>query len=228
FPTSIKEKIAYASRTDAGVSALSQVISFDSIEEPNIRRINSHLPTEIIFWAKAAVPEDFNPRRDVLTKTYYYYKPYRGEDVSLIETSIKYLIGTHDFAKLSKPDRDRNTICTLTELSVELNNNILTYRFTGKSFLWKMVRKIVTLLTLIGKKEIEIERISDILDTGNSFKPQIRPANPEGLILYDISYTIDFKTDDYCVRKLKNYVEQKENFFRVKSALNKQILLFPF
>jgi tRNA pseudouridine38-40 synthase len=223
----VKESnFSYASRTDSGVSALSQVIAFDSNTTPNLRRINASLPEGILFWAKTSTEQNFNPRFDALHKIYHYFDTHDNEDLKSIKDSIKIIQGIHDFKKLSKPDKERNTICDLKAIKIHLKGDTILYEFIGKSFLWKMVRKIVSLLKLIGKGEISIEVINKIFDNSDLFDPKLKPAPPEGLLLYDIKYPFTFNVDNYCINSLRKYVDYKEKNFRIQNKLNKKILSF--
>lgn len=216
---------SYASRTDVGVSALSQVVAFNSVQDPNIRRINSVLPEGIFFWAKAKVSDGFNPRRDLLFKVYRYYEPYEGQDVKRINEALRRLEGEHNFKKLSKPEKNRGTVCCLDKINLNLKDDLLIYEFIGKSFLWKMIRKIVSLLKLIGSGLLETEVVDRILDPQDNFDPKLKPAGAEGLVLYDIHYPFAFNEDNYSLKRIRDYLEAAEKSHRVKHYLNKDLLL---
>ncbi len=225
YITAIKDSdFSYASRTDAGVSALSQVVAFNSPIRPNIRLINSLLPKTLVFWAQSEVPDDFNPRKHVLFKIYRYYSPYEGENIDIIKKYAKRLEGGHDFKKLSKPDKTRNTYCSIDSIHVKLDGNVVVYEFKAKSFLWKLVRKTVTLLKLIGRGILEPEVIDRILDPSDSFNPNLQPAPAEGLILYEIKYPFNFQVDYYSVNRLTEYLIEIEKHHRVKQQLNHNVL----
>ncbi|WEU40927.1 MAG: tRNA pseudouridine(38-40) synthase TruA [Candidatus Odinarchaeum yellowstonii] len=215
---------SYASRTDAGVSALSQVIAFNSPKPPNMRLINSLLPPGLVFWAQSETPDDFNPRRDALSKTYRYYSPFEGEDIELIKRCVRRLEGTHDFKKLSKPDKSRKTCCSIDRINVQLDCNVVLYEFKAKSFLWKLIRKTVSLLKLIGLGVFEPEIIDRVLDPEDSFDPQLQPAPADGLVLYDIKYSFDFQIDSYSLNRLREYLTRIEKYYRVKQQLNNGVL----
>ncbi|MHA1754871.1 MAG: hypothetical protein ACTSYR_05090, partial [Candidatus Odinarchaeia archaeon] len=178
------------------------------------------------FWAITEVPNNFNPRFDALYKIYKYFAPYEGENIETINKAINMLKGEHDFKKLSKPDKNRNTICNLMDIHVKVVDDHIVYEFKGKSFLWKMVRKIVTLLKKIGNHEEKLDIINKIFETTSAFNIQLKPAQPEGLILFDIAYPFSFAKDEYCVNSIRKYVSSKELFYRVKKELNRDILSF--
>lgn len=217
---------SYASRTDAGVSALSQVIAFNTSTPLNIRLINSLLPKGLFFWAESEVPENFNPRQDASFKIYRYYSPYQGEDLKLIKSVVKKIEGEHDFKKLSKPDETRCTLCVIEKIGVNLADNIIIYEFKAKSFLWKMVRKTVTLLKSIGLRLMEPEIVDRILDPFDIFDPKLKPAPAEGLVLYDIKYSFEFNVDWYSLNRIIEYLDRLEKFHRVKQQVSNSMLEF--
>ena len=65
-----------AGRTDAGVHAHGQVISFkvDSEHEPDVlcRAINAHTPFDIYLRGLEITRDDFHPIRDAVSKRYRY------------------------------------------------------------------------------------------------------------------------------------------------------------
>ena len=63
--------LAVAGRTDRGVHALGQVISYPA-RCPSLRSVNAVLPHEIAVVAAEEVPEGFSARRDAKSRTYIY------------------------------------------------------------------------------------------------------------------------------------------------------------
>jgi tRNA pseudouridine38-40 synthase len=103
--------VEFSGRTDAGVHALGQVIAFvpqnEKLAEPRI--INSVLPADMWVYAKADVPDDFDPRRHAVSRTYRYllYAPDVIE--RRIITYSHLFLGTHEFTNFSasSPTRTR-------------------------------------------------------------------------------------------------------------------------
>jgi tRNA pseudouridine38-40 synthase len=69
-----------ASRTDALVHALGNVIAFNTNERVIIPMINQHLPKDIIIWAKKEVEDDFLPRFTAIKRHYKYITRYNNEN----------------------------------------------------------------------------------------------------------------------------------------------------
>src|SRR5690606_4620474 len=69
-------KLIAAGRTDAGVHAKGQVVSFTSTARIPVDRwpaaLNANLPPDIIVYQAEAVPSSFHARYSAKTKTYQY------------------------------------------------------------------------------------------------------------------------------------------------------------
>lgn len=116
--TGEKVKLTGASRTDAGVHALSQVAAFGTasrLSAPVIMRaLNSKLPADIRILESEEREERFHPRYDAEGKTYFYvisqdrnpsaflhrYVWYlkTAVDLEAMQTASRTIIGEHDFS----------------------------------------------------------------------------------------------------------------------------------
>ena len=63
--------LTVAGRTDRGVHALGQVISYDG-PLPNLRSVNAVLPREIVVLRAEEAPDGFSARHDATSRTYRY------------------------------------------------------------------------------------------------------------------------------------------------------------
>ncbi|MCQ1534726.1 tRNA pseudouridine(38-40) synthase TruA [Methanosarcina sp. KYL-1] len=193
-----------AGRTDAGVHALEQVIAFDT-DKPNLaipRVINSELPPTIWAWAHAEVPSDFDARRDAVSRHYRYVMSGEDYDISKIREASKLLLGTHDFANFSKADGDKGTVRTLERIDVRVDGEFTKIDVVGNSFLWNMVRKIVTALTMIGNGVRDEDWLLQMLNP-EIYEEGIEPAPAYGLTLMEVKYpdAIEWTVDSYSVRR---------------------------
>ena len=72
----VRARVAVAARTDAGVHALGQVVSFSArlaLEPEALRRgLNAALPAGITALAVHRPPRSFHARADALSRTYVY------------------------------------------------------------------------------------------------------------------------------------------------------------
>jgi len=112
-------ELAVAGRTDRGVHALGQVVSYPG-PPPSLRSVNAVLPAAIAVLAAERMPPGFCARRDALSRTYVYRvlarrapSPFeRGRalwwphavDVALLEACADALLGTHDFTAFTPTD----------------------------------------------------------------------------------------------------------------------------
>lgn len=133
-------RVAGASRTDAGVHAMGQVVVFQTTTAiPHaafIPGLRSLLPPDIGVLSAREVALDFDPQRDALSKTYRYLihcaaPPYpllhqrvwhrwKGLDVPAMQQAARHMVGEHDFSALSASDDDQHSTvrrvidCTVT------------------------------------------------------------------------------------------------------------------
>jgi len=93
----------------------------------------------------------------------------------------------------------------------------------GESFLWNMIRKMMRIFLFVGKKEMEIEEVKNMLDSTKKYN--IKPLNPENLILMDIEYNkIKFQYDDYALEGFKRTLIKNLFDYKMKISLENSIL----
>ena len=161
-------KITAAGRTDAGVHATGQVISFKTRASfPFVRlpiAMNTILPGDLSIREAAVVDDDFSARFSARERTYVYlisHQPLRNAllndfthhvygtlDLDAMRLGAAGLIGEHDFRSLCGvlPDKGK-TIRALREISIDRAADIVRVLVRGDGFLHRMVR--ITLGTLI-------------------------------------------------------------------------------
>ncbi len=104
--------LTVAGRTDRGVHALGQVVSYEG-ELPLLRSVNALLPDEIAVLSAEEAPAGFNARHDARSRTYCYRilarrapSPFEAGralwwphpiDFAALEGCAAALAGTHDF-----------------------------------------------------------------------------------------------------------------------------------
>lgn len=194
-----KTKVGFSGRTDAGVHALGQVIAFvplnDKLAEPRI--INSVLPADMWVYAKAVVPDDFDPRRHAVSRTYRYllYAPDAIE--RRIITYSQLFLGTHDFTNFSSVEPNKNPVRTVKSITVAKRGDMSVIDIEADAFLWNMVRKIVTGLRLVGSNKRPAQWIEQMLEPG-VYREGIPPALAAGLYLMKVDYPgINFEEEKY-------------------------------
>lgn len=213
-----------ASRTDRYVSARGAVFSIDSLKDPILMEINAHLPKEIGIWAYSKVPDDYSPRFKAQLRHYKYIIPLPFSflkrkynfDLKILKKACNQLEGTHDFQNFSKRSSSvNNTVRDMKSINLSINNDRIVINFQSQAFLWQQIRRIARKLIELGKGEIEYKEFIGLLDP-SEFK-SYQPANPKGLILWDVIYDdkkIKFKIDDKSSKRMKEYfVHQKRQSF---------------
>jgi tRNA pseudouridine38-40 synthase len=206
-------RISPAGRTDTGVHALGQVISFVT-ESPippfkMLKAINAHLPQSIRFVDVREVPLTFNPRKDailrwyryqvvnrtpapVLGKRYFTHVPYRLDFESL-EGAVSLFRGLHDFTGFRSVDcTSKRTRLTLRKFQVTRDGDRLIFDLECRSFLQNMIRIVVGGAIEVARGRIPRDLLSEILETGKR-DPRIPTYPPQGLILMRVYYPGDIK-----------------------------------
>ncbi len=202
-------KIIGASRTDAGVHALGQVVMFSSdvtIDLDNLKRAwSGALPADILIRSIEYASDNFHPQRNVKQKTYYYHffqeRPlpmaarygyyYRFPiDLEKLQQALNVFIGTHDFRSFCTGDDREDTVRTIDSAVVYKLSRYNVYRIEikGPGFLRYMIRRIVgACLDVAFKKEVPVSILSHALAEKNP--AQTLPNAPaHGLLLYKINY----------------------------------------
>ncbi len=195
-------------RTDAGVHARHQVVSFKLEKALNPDKmkhdLNRFLPEDIVILDLEEAPDRFHARFNAKEKTYTYYvwhgevKPclrrhqvgdYTGVnlDIDRMRYAAQFLTGQHDFKGLSSDKTKKSTVRTLTSIDFKEEKDCLVITFKGDGFLHNMVRIMVGSLVAIGKSELMIEDLETALKTGDrSLAGDTAPAS--GLFLSKVTY----------------------------------------
>jgi tRNA pseudouridine38-40 synthase len=203
-------KVIASGRTDSGVHAKGQVISFkaDTRMKPlEIQRaLNSLLPEDIAVHEVRQVKSDFHAQYSVKEKTYrytilnrkhrsvflrdrvhFYFYPL---NISNMRKAAKYLIGRHDFKSFQAYDRrraERQTVRTIKKIAVKKEEDLIHIDVTADGFLYKMVRNIVGTLLGVGSGQLPLDAMPQILKAKNR-KAACDTAPPEGLCLMIVKY----------------------------------------
>lgn len=188
-------RYAAASRTDAGVSAIGNVIALDTSFRTDalLPAINARLDC-IWFHSKAEVPEDFRPRQAALRWYRYHLRAEEALDVPKLKKALRLFKGTHDFTNFSRPEGE-TAVRTVQELRVRRSGPFITVDIFAQSFLWNMVRRIVGAAMGVSCGDIALGQVQTALRAPRR-KADLGLANPEGLVLMDVVYDIEFIRDD--------------------------------
>jgi len=201
-------RVMAASRTDAGVHAEGQVVSFwakSTLDTMTlVKALNYYLPGDIAVKAAYRASDDFNVRRDALSREYHYYilnsntrSPFSRRfalfipkmlDIEAMNEACQLIQGEHDFASFaSSLDGSRSTLRNVYEAGIEKKRNFTVFRMVADSFLPHQVRSTVGLLIRLGLGKIGIEDFRDIMEARSlGLAGPLSPAC--GLYLKTVNY----------------------------------------
>ena len=197
-----------AGRTDAGVHALGQVISFRSnkhLTEPEwMRALNGLLPQDIGITSIETVSDTFHARYSALAKIYEYrilnararsplnrhrvWHIPQSLNISAMQEASTLFLGTHDCSALQGSRTDtENPICTIQQLTLTYEDSILRIHIQADRFLKQMVRTLVGTLVEIGHGKRNPADITNILKSSDR-RCAGKTAPPQGLYLIRVLY----------------------------------------
>ena len=223
-----KSKFEFASRTDRYVSARGACFTCITEREPILMEINTALPKEIGIWAYSEVPVEFISRFGAILRHYIYIVPYSisyfkktsGIDIDLMKKACKDLEGNHDFANFSKKEDDKIvTIRDMDSVSLSIYDDYIVFQFKSRAFLRQQVRRMVKKVLELGINEISYNEFLNLFDVSKNVSYQ--PADPQGLILWDIKFNenIDFIVDPKSKERMDNYFIKKKLDYNLKYHL---------
>jgi tRNA pseudouridine38-40 synthase len=210
-----------ASRTDRGVSAVFQVVSFDALE-PAVaicERVNSELPDDIFALGWTEVREGFDPRRSAVSKTYIYLLQ-EDIDPDSIRSRLVIFQGEHDFAQFSKPC-GRRTVRSIEEVRFEPGKDRVF--FTAKGFLWYQIRKIIAAVQSMQKGELDEKDVRRALR--GEAELSIQPAPAEYLVLWRIEYgQVTIPVSRESERRAKEFLNRSMTSLERRAAVRRTLL----
>ena len=207
--TGERRRVMAASRTDAGVHALGQVVSFrtgSSLPLHNfISGLNHYLPEDIAVKAAYRMDDSFNVRRDAISREYSYYilnsstrSPVKGAfsylvagplDIEAMNQAAQKLIGEHDFASFANLNGTefKSTVRRVSKAEIERDGEMVIFHMVANAFLPHQVRNTVGALIRVGLGKMSTSEFHNILE---SKKPALAgPTAPAcGLYLNRVNY----------------------------------------
>src|SRR5271169_2292991 len=181
-------------RTDAGVHALAQVVTFvteSSVPTGNFAKaLNDILPATVRVLEVTEAPPEFHARHSARAKTYRYriyrgaicppflaryvwHYPYPLDELAMAQAAPR-VVGEHDFTSFAAVDPERGrdqepapNVRRIFSSAWERTGEELVYTVRGNGFLHHMVRNLVGALILVGRATLQGEDVTRILEARN-------------------------------------------------------------
>lgn len=212
----IDASLAVAARTDAGVHALAQVVSFaaDADVEPDALRsdLNRELPPGILCLEVRRVGRSFHARASARSRRYVYLvgtpppaglAPYawtlpdprafpglghRPLDVAAMQEALTFAVGSHDFVGFARPGAQRNTVRELlrAEVVASAAEPVVAIVLEGSGFLRAMVRNLVGTAVAVGLGLAPAKLVAELLLARSRYRGVRAPG--WGLTLAAVDY----------------------------------------
>lgn len=187
-----KERVILLSgRTDTGVHATGQIVSFDldwsHADDELVRALNSGLPKDMAVREAKVTHAKFHPRFDATSRRYRYRlfcqplrDPFRERfawrvtpqiDGDALSKTAKLFLGTHDFSAFGSPTTPKGTTLR-TVMKAEWRHTAADewqFEVQADAFLYRMVRRLVFIQVAVAQGKIPVEAVA------NSLAKQARP-----------------------------------------------------
>lgn len=210
-------EVVCSGRTDAGVHALGQVVSFDvandELEGRNLyslrRSLNALTHEGITVREVEERQPGFSARFDAQWREYHYHvcldevPPLfmrdfswyvHGQlDIDAMREAAAHLVGEHDFKSfcMAASAVGKPTCRNVHEISLSremiMGEGILTIKVVGNAFLHSMVRTIVGTLVMVGRGQRKPEWVREVLEARNRTAAG-ENAPAAGLVFWRVRY----------------------------------------
>ncbi|MEN8238156.1 MAG: tRNA pseudouridine(38-40) synthase TruA [Actinomycetota bacterium] len=195
-----------AGRTDKGVHASQQVVSFTCEEfdtDKALRSLNSLLSPEIAARSLVAVDDGFHARFSATGRAYRYrirnadvHDPLTAAavwtyqaplDVGLMNETARHLVGTHDFSAFCRRHDNRSPVREVLWAQWQRSGEELVFSIGARSFCHQMVRAIVAVSVEVGCGLVDVSEVPGILESLDRANAKgVAPAH--GLVLVAVAY----------------------------------------
>lgn len=202
-------RVAAAGRTDAGVHATGQVVSFDLDkawpERTVMNALNAHLvEDEVAVLDCAQVDPDWHARFSATGRRYLYrilnrpgrpaldlgrvWHVKRPLDAETMHQAAQVLVGLHDFTTFRDVNcQSKSPEKTLDVACVSRVGEEVHLVFEARSFLHRQVRSMTGTLAEVGQGRWSVQDVADALEARD--RSRCGPVAPsEGLYLTGVAY----------------------------------------
>jgi tRNA pseudouridine38-40 synthase len=205
--TGAETRVTGAGRTDRGVHALGQIVSFEVAWKHGLadlqRALNAVLSADVAIGEMGLATKGFHPRFSALGRTYRYTilnQPWPapverrtawhvpGElDLVHMARATSCLVGTHDFATFGRLPQGESSVRIVSRAEWQGQGTRVTFDIEANAFLYRMVRSIVGTLVRVGQGRISPAEFELTLQARQrGLIRQVAPAH--GLCLMRVDY----------------------------------------
>ncbi len=201
-------RLSVAGRTDAGVHAVGQVVSFEApsgLSPSTVQRaLNGRLAPEVVVRSARRAPDGFDARRSAIARQYLYrvdtgplpdpltarfvwHRPGRLARAPM-RRAARFLLGEHDFASFCRrQDPPAGTVRRLERVGISAAGDQVRFTLRANAFCHQMVRSVVGMLVRAGEGRLDPERVPGILEARDRGAASL-VAPPHGLVLMLVAY----------------------------------------
>lgn len=209
-------RLEVAARTDAGVHALSQVVSFAAradLDPAQLRAtVNRETPSALACLEAWRTGPSFHARASATSRTYVYVvgcpppEGFEGRawslpdergfpgvpagelDCGAMAEALASAVGEHDFTGFARPGEQAGTVRTLLRADVARAgwSPLYTLTLEGRGFLRAQVRNLVGTAVAVGLGVAPVTRVAELLEARSRYRGVRAPA--WGLTLVRVSY----------------------------------------
>jgi tRNA pseudouridine38-40 synthase len=213
--TGKKSRVSAASRTDAGVHAKGQVISFKTDSSLPTRTfvsgMNYYLPDDVAVREAYRVDGSFSVRRNATSREYRYrilnspsrsplnkdfsYRVAGQLDTEAMNQACQQLIGKHDFASFATSlEPEKSTTRNVYQAKVKQDDEFIIFDIEANAFLPHQVRNTVGALIEVGLGRMSVDDFYGIIEARKT--GLAGPTVPaRGLCLTKVNYPSPFEED---------------------------------
>ena len=200
--------IRAAGRTDAGVHARGQVISFSLAWQHSCRdllaAVNASLPPDVALRSCEHAPADFEPRYAARSRTYQYillvdpvrrpleeryaWRRWTSPNLDAMQAFAAALEGVHDFGAFGRaPIPGGHTRREVLQATWDQEGDRFIFTIEANAFLYHMVRRIVSIMVACGENRAAVrDAVNALQHPDQAWEGGIAPAH--GLCLECVSY----------------------------------------